>query len=142
MNKNYWIASGLPKSSCPNNLCDKHLHSSIGFPLKGAPVNRRTAPVICFPFQRRLHKLSRKETPAERQHPFGPEQILNPYPPDYRAAFASFGILFPHTLGLALRLAFPRLQGDIRGFRVPHKYLSDRLGPTPTPVAQHLRQRS
>jgi len=34
-------------------------------------------------------------------------QILNPYPPHYRAAFAFSIILYPHLHQLTLRLTFP-----------------------------------
>lgn len=110
------FASCLPRIPLPDSLCDTNLHSPIGFPLKGAPVSRIPAPVICFPFQRRLHRRSRKETPAGRLHPFGSGQIWNPYPPYYRAAFASSGILYPHIRGLPLRFAFPSDSGRCTGF--------------------------
>jgi hypothetical protein len=61
----------------------------------------------------------------------------NPYPPDYRMAFASSIFLYPHPYRLVLRLAFP--EGGIRAYHVPHVY-PDGLGPASSPVARHLRQ--
>jgi len=58
----------------------------------------------------RLAKLSGDARPDGRQLAFAWSDIagvLNSYPPDYRMAFASSILPFPHAYRLALRLAFP-----------------------------------
>ncbi len=122
------------------NLCDTHLRSSGGFPQRGAPADCRTAPVICFPLRRRLHKLSRKEIPVGSLHPFGSGQILNPCPPHYRTAFAFSDILYHAPPSARLTIRFPK--GRDTGLPCSIQVPTGRSGSAFTPVAQHLRRRS
>jgi len=47
-------------------------------------------------------------------------QMLNPYPPHYKAAFAFSIFLYPQSHQRALRLAFP--EGGLWAYHVPHEY--------------------
>ena len=57
----------------------------------------------------------------------------NPYPPDYRMAFASSILLFPHAYRLALRLTFPR--GRRTGFPCSVSVTTHGVGALFPPVA-------
>jgi hypothetical protein len=68
-------------------------------------------------------------------------QAMQPYPLHYRAAFAS-SILPPvHPDSVPRGLPAPLPGRGYAGYRVPRNYPRS-LGPTRTPVAQHLRWRT
>jgi hypothetical protein len=70
---------------------------------------------------------------------------LNLYPLDYRMAFAFSILPYPQLRGLALRLAFPRLdccwspEGELRAYHVSCECQSV-LGLASSPVARRLRR--
>jgi hypothetical protein len=69
-------------------------------------------------------------------------QKLNLYPLDYRMAFAFSILPYPQPHGLALRLAFPRLEspvGELRAYHVSCECQSG-LGLASSPVARRLRR--
>ncbi len=122
----------------------------------GAPADHRVAD-ICFPsFKDSTNSLTKKHlpgcdcnTPVGRQHPFGSDIVvhltidINPYPPDYKAAFASSCILLSHLQQRALRFHLPYTSG--RDTRFPRSTLlpiMDDLGLSSTPAVQHLRMGS
>ena len=63
------------------------------------------ATFICDSLLRRFGQRSRNERPAGSQPAFAVR--MNPYPPDYRVAFAFSGILCLPRRQPALRRAFP-----------------------------------
>lgn len=84
--------------------------------------------VICFLSLKWFNQLSRNRNTCPDAHgtrrtsaPFRVGQCLNPYPPRYKAAFASSCILLPHPHQCALRFHLPENnRAKIRGFHVPH----------------------
>jgi hypothetical protein len=109
-------------------------------PFEGAPAGLVPA-VICFPPLGQFARFSRDERPDESLPAFAWGDValgLDPYPPHYKAAFASFIFPYPHIYRLALRFAFPfgRCMGLPRSVLGP----LDGLGPACSPVARHLRQ--
>jgi hypothetical protein len=56
------------------------------------------------------------------------EFLLNPYPPRYRAAFASSSLSISHRQQRALRFRLPQCFGAVvRGFHVPRHHLNGQL---------------
>ena len=84
--------------------------------------------------------LSRDPRPVGSRPPFGAGQSLNPYPTDYRPAFACSDIPYPlalrHTLAGVRPPSLWGQWGLPRCTRVP--FLKD-VGPALPPAAQHLR---
>ena len=69
-----------------------------------------TSPTFLRHFLRRFADVSRPTTPEGSLPAFAWGDVagwLNPYPPYYRAAFASSLLLYPQPHRLALRFAFP-----------------------------------
>src|SRR5438477_5877351 len=117
----------------------------------GRPAGSRTSKRcrrrhICLSPQVGSPKLSRDGRLEGSQRPCGWDDIagwLNPYPSDYRTAFACSLIPYPQPRRLSLRFAVPRSRADLlvrlRAYHVP-SLLPCRLGRAFSPVVRHLRQ--
>ena len=106
----------------PGGAQAHHLHD-IGLELTGVTRRRphqqaSCRHLLCFPSQ--LFRRSRAETPEGSEPAFAWGDLaggLNPYPLDYRAAFASSLILYPPFHQHTLRWAYPK--GGRRAYHVP-----------------------
>ena len=77
--------------------------------VSGVPPLRRVCRHLRSPLSQ-FAKRSRDERPDGSRLAFARDPVawrLNPYPPRYRAAFASSILLYPQPLRLTLRFAFP-----------------------------------
>ena len=95
--------------------------------------------LLCLPSQ--LFRRSRAETPEGSQPAFAWGDLargLNPYPPDYRAAFASSLLLYPPSHRRPLAAGLPRREDD--GLTTFHGRITDGLGSACSPVARQRRQ--
>ena len=99
-----------------------HLHDTGLRPASGTrrrPHQQRSCRhLLCLPSQ--LVRRSRAETPEGSQPAFAWGDLaggLNPYPPGYRAAFASSLIFYPPSHRRTLRWAYPK--GGRRAYHVP-----------------------
>src|SRR5271157_1783667 len=95
--------------------------------------------LLCLPSQ--LFRRSRAETPEGSRPAFAWSDLtrgLNPYPPCYRAAFASSLIPFPPSYRSRLAADLPRREDD--GLTTFHGCTTDGLGSASPPMARQRRQ--
>jgi hypothetical protein len=95
--------------------------------------------LLCLPSQ--WFRRSRAETPEGSQPAFAWGHLarrLNPYPPDYRTAFASSLILYPPSHRHPLAVGLPRGEDD--GLTTFRGGITDGVGSACSPVARQRRQ--
>jgi hypothetical protein len=127
----------------PGGAQAHHLHDT-GLELTGVTRRRphqqaSCCHLLCLPSQ--WLRRSRAETPEGSQPAFTEGDLvqgLNPYPSDYRTAFASSLVLYPPSLRSRLAAGLPRREDD--GLTTFHGCIMDGLGPACSPVARQRRQ--